>query len=51
MLILADADGSRLYLHQLGQGILKPTRYGDSAALRNIQIREFFARNLGRGVN
>ena len=51
MLILADADGFRVDLHQLGQRILQAARDGDSPAQGHIEIRQFRARIGACGIN
>ena len=51
VLVLPDADGLGLDLHQLGQRILEPPRDRDRAADREIEIRELVARQIRRAVH
>ncbi len=41
VLVLADADGLRVDLHQLGQRVLQAAGDGDGTAQGDVQIREF----------
>ena len=51
VLILADADGFRIDLHQLGQRVLQTTGDRDRAAQGNIEIRELQRRQFGGGIH
>ncbi len=51
MLILADADGFRIDLHQLRQRILQATGNGDRATQRNVKTGELLRRQLRGGVD
>ena len=44
VLVLADADGLGIDLHQLGQGILQAAGDGHGAAEGNVEIRKFLRR-------
>ncbi len=51
VLILADADGFRVDLHQLGERVHEPASDGNRAAHGEVVCREFLARHFARGVN
>ena len=51
MLVLADADGLRVDLDQLGQGVLEPAGDGYGTAQRDVKLREFGRGVGGRRVN
>ena len=48
VLILADADGFGIDLHQFGQRVLQAAGDGDGAAQRHVHVREFLGGQLGR---
>ena len=51
MLILSDADGFRINLHQLCQRILKTSCDRRCAPLSHIKVREFFRRQLAGRID
>src|ERR1700722_16403005 len=51
MLILANAYGLRVQLHQLGKRVLQTARDGDGSAHGQIEIGKLLARNFGGGIN
>ena len=51
VLILADADGFGIDLHQLGQRVLQAAGDGDGAAHGEVEVRELLARDVGSGVD
>ena len=51
MLILADADGFRVDLHQFGQRVLEPAGDRDRAAQGNVEVRELLRRQLGGRIH
>src|SRR6185436_16000290 len=51
VLVLADADRFRLDFDELGEWILETTRDRNRAANREVELREFFAREVGGGVH
>ena len=51
MLVLADADGLGVDLHQLRQRILQAAGDGNGAAQVDIVFREFLAGQLGGGID
>ncbi|EGY01038.1 hypothetical protein AZA_29053 [Nitrospirillum viridazoti Y2] len=51
MLVLADADGLRIDLHQFGQRVLQAPRDGDGAAQADVQVGEFLGRHFRCGID
>ena len=51
MLILADADGLRVDLHQLGEGVLQAAGDGDGAADGEVEVGKLLAGDVGGGVD
>ena len=51
VLILPDADRLGVDLDELGNGILKATRYRHRRALRDVKIRELLGAELGRRID
>ena len=51
VLVLAHADGFRVDLHQLGQGILHAAGDGNGAALGHVEIGEFRRRQFAGGID
>ena len=46
VLVLADADGLRVDLHEFGEGILHAPRDGDGAANRHVVFGKLLFREL-----
>ena len=46
VLVLTDADGLRVDLHELGERILHAPRDGDGAANRHVVFRKLLLREL-----
>ena len=51
VLILADADGLRVDLHELGQRVLQPPRDRHGRAQIHVVLREFLRRQLRSGID
>jgi hypothetical protein len=51
VLVLPDADGFRVDLHQFGQGILQAPRDGDGTSYRHVEIRQLLAGEGGGGID
>ena len=51
MLILADADGLRVDLDQLGQRVLQAARDGDGSADGQVEVGKLLARDFGGGID
>ena len=51
VLVLADADGFRVDLHQFGQRVLQATSDGHCATDRHVEVREFLGGQLRRRVH
>eukprot|EP01132_Coremiostelium_polycephalum_P019837 gene19837-biopygen10937 len=51
VLVLADADGFRIDLHQLGQWVLQAASDGHCATDRHVEVREFLGSQFRRGVH
>src|ERR1700722_8341099 len=51
MLLLANADGLGVQVHQLGKRVLQTARDGDGSAYGQIEIGKLLARNFGGGIN
>ena len=51
MLILTDADGFRIDLDKLCQGVLQTACNRNRAALCDVKIGEFVLRKLGSGID
>src|SRR5678815_3063265 len=49
--VLPDADAFRVDLHELRQGILQAPRDADRSAHREIEVGEFVASHVARGVD
>ncbi len=51
VLVLADADGLRVDLHQLGERVHQAAADGDGAADGEVVVRELLAGDVGGGVD
>jgi hypothetical protein len=51
VLVLPDADGLRVDLHQLGERVLQAPRDAHRAAQRHVEARELVAREVARRVD
>ncbi len=51
VLVLADAEGARLDLHQLGERVLEPAGDRDRAAQGDVERRQLLARHRRGGVD
>ena len=51
VLVLADTQGFRVDLHQLGERVHQAAADGNRAANRHVLVRELFPGDVGRGVH